>query len=166
MYQKGEYVICGTNGICQVEGITTLNLSGVDKDREYYLMKPVFSNGSVVYRPADQEDSSIRPALDKSEAENLINEIPNIKTINIIDEKTLEKTYKDLLHSCDPKALVSLIKTILLRKEKRLLKGFKITALDSRYFKQAEDFLYGELSVALDIPRNEMREFISTKLAE
>jgi CarD family transcriptional regulator len=102
----------------------------------------------------------MRPALNRQQAEELITEIPSIDTIAIADEKTLEKTYKDLIHSSDPKALVSLIKTIHLRKEKRLLKGFKVTALDSRYFKQAEDFLYGELSVALDIPRNEVRDYI------
>ncbi|MCR4789043.1 MAG: CarD family transcriptional regulator [Lachnospiraceae bacterium] len=163
MYKKGQYVICGVNGICQVEDITTLNLDGVDKSRKYYLLKPVFSNGSTVYKPTDLNDGSIRPALNKKEAEELISEIPSINTIAIADEKTLEKTYKDLIHSSDPKSLVSLIKTIHMRKEKRLLKGFKVTALDSRYFKQAEDFLYGELSVALDIPRNEVREYITER---
>ena len=162
MYKKGQYVICGVNGICQVEDITTLNLDGVDKSRKYYLLKPVFSNGSTVYKPIDL-DEGMRPALNKKQAEELITEIPSIDTIAIADEKTLEKTYKDLIHSADPKALVSLIKTILLRKEKRLLKGFKVTALDSRYFKQAEDYLYGELSVALDIPRNEVRDYISER---
>lgn len=162
MYKKGQYVICGVNGICQVEDITTLNLDGVDKSRKYYLLKPVFSNGSTVYKPIDL-DEGMRPALNKKQAEELITEIPSINTIAIADEKTLEKTYKDLIHSADPKALVSLIKTILMRKEKRLLKGFKVTALDSRYFKQAEDYLYGELSVALDIPRNEVRDYISER---
>ncbi|MCR4990068.1 MAG: CarD family transcriptional regulator [Lachnospiraceae bacterium] len=163
MYKKGQFVVCGVNGICQVEDITTLNLDGIDRTRKYYLLKPVFSNGSTVYKPTDMEDKSLRLALNKKQAEELISEIPSIDTIAIADEKTLEKTYKDLIHSCDPKALVSLIKTIHLRKEKRLLKGFKVTALDSRYFKQAEDFLYGELSVALNIPKNEVRDFISSK---
>lgn len=161
MYQKGEYVVCGNNGICQVDGITTLNLEGVDKNRQYYLMHPVFSSGSTVYRPADTDDGSIRPALNREEASALLKEIPSIETIPIADEKTLEKTYRELIHSSDPKALVQLIKTIHLRKEKRLLKGFKVTALDSRYFKQAEDFLYGELSVALDISRAEMKTYMA-----
>ncbi len=163
MYKKGEYIICGNNGVCQVEDITTLDLDGIDKQRKYYLLKPVFSNGSTVYRPVDMEDHTIRPALNKAQAEELISQIPAIDTINVIDEKTLEKTYKDLIHSCDPKSLVVLIKTIHLRKEKRLLKGFKVTALDSRYFKQAEDFLYGELAVALSIPKNEVKEYIFSK---
>lgn len=45
MFQKGDYVICGNNGICSVQDITTLNISGVDKKRQYYLLKPVFQSG-------------------------------------------------------------------------------------------------------------------------
>ncbi len=160
MYSVGEYIICGNNGICQVEDITTLNIDGMDKSRKYYLLKPVFSNRSTVYKPIDLEDESLRKAMGKKEAEALIKKIPEIETIPIADEKTLEQTYKDLMHTYDPKCIVSLIKTIYLRKQKRLLKGFKVTALDSRYFKQAEDFLYGELSVALDIPRNEVKSHL------
>lgn len=160
MYKKGEYIICGNNGICQVDDITTLNIDGIDKNRKYYLLKPVFASRSTVYKPVDLDDGSLRKALTKKEAAELIEEIPNIGTIPIADEKTLEQTYKEMMHSCDPKRLVSLIKTIYLRKQKRLLKGFKVTALDSRYFKQAEDFLYGELSVALNIPRAEMKDYL------
>ena len=161
MFKKGEYIICGNNGICRVEDITTLNMDGIDKSRKYYLLKPVFASKSPVYKPTDLDDGTLRKALSKKEAEALIQSIPGIDTIAIADEKTLEQTYKDMMHSCDPKRLVSLIKTIYLRKEKRLMKGFKVTALDSRYFKQAEDFLYGELSVALNIPRENMREYIT-----
>lgn len=162
MYEKGQYIVCGVNGVCVVQDITTLTLDGVDKNRKYYLLKPVFSNGSTVYKPIDFEDN-LRPALNREEALELIESVSSIGTLEIDSEKNLEKIYKDAIHSCDPKLLISLIKTILLRKEKRLLKGFKITALDSRYFKQAEDSLYGELSVALDVPKNEMRAMILSK---
>lgn len=160
MYKTGEYVVVGNNGICVVEGITTLNLDGIDKSREYYLMKPVFSNKSTVYKPVDKIDDAIRPALTKKEAQKLVSVMPSISALNITDEKSVEKTYKELIRSSDPKALVTLIKTIHARKESRQLKGFKVTALDARYFKQAEEFLYGELSVALDIPRDEIKDYV------
>lgn len=162
MFKKGSYVICGVNGICQVESVTTLDFEWVDKNQKFYLLRPVFSNESTVYKPVDSTE--LRPALTKEEANDLINTMKDIETIPIADEKTLEKTYKDLIHSCDPVCLVKLIKTLLLRKENRLLKGFKVTALDARYFKLAEDHLYGELSVALDIPKSEMREFVLSHL--
>ena len=42
--------------------------------------------------------------------------------------------------------------------------GKKITAADSRYFKLAEDNLYGELAVSLDLERDKVKDFIEEKI--
>lgn len=162
MFEKGAYVIYGSNGICSVQDITTLNLTGVDKNREYYLLKPVYSSGSTVYTPVDMADKLLRPALSREEADCLIKSMPDIPPITITNEKTLENTYKEYMRSNSCTAWVQLIKTIYLRREKRILKGHKITALDSRYFNLAETTLYGELAIALDKPRDEIKAYIST----
>ena len=47
MFGIGDYVICGNKGICEVENITTLNISGVDREREYYILKPLYMSGST-----------------------------------------------------------------------------------------------------------------------
>ena len=164
MYKKGEYIICGSNGICQVEDITTLDIPGIDHKRMYYLLKPVFSSGSTVYKPTDSDASALRPALSREEATSLIASIPGIPTISITDEKALEKTYKEYVHSNNCESLVQLIKTIYLRKQRRIMKGFKVTAIDSKYFKMAEDYLYSDLSVALNIPREQMRDYITSHM--
>lgn len=166
MFQKGDYVICGNNGICCVQDVTTLDISGVDKKRKYYLLKPVFQSTSTVYVPLDAADKSIRKASSRQEADELIQSIPNIPLIPLADEKTLERTYKEYMHEGSCIAWIKLIKTIYLRKEKRILKGCKVTAVDSRYFKLAEDFLYGELSVALNISRDEVRNYIAKSIDE
>lgn len=166
MFQKGEYVIYSNNGICLVQDITTLNISGVDKNREYYLLKPVFASSSTVYIPVDTATASLRPAISKDEADSLIKSIPDIPTIPLTDEKTLEKTYKEYMRSNSCKSWVQLIKTIYLRKENRILKGHKVTALDSRYFNLAETSLYGELSVALGKPRDEVKSYIASCIDE
>ena len=36
MFEKGEYIVYGHNGICEDEDITHLNHSGVDKGKLYY----------------------------------------------------------------------------------------------------------------------------------
>ena len=41
------------------------------------------------------------------------------------------------------------------------LKG---TAVDERYFRMAEDNLYSELSIALEIPKEEMEKYIAEHL--
>lgn len=164
MFEKGDYVICGNNGICSVQDITTLNISGVDKTRKYYLLKPVYQSGSTVYIPMDTAGQSLRKALSKEEADALIASIPDIPLIPLSDEKTLERTYKEYMHDGSCESLVKLIKTIYLRKEKRILKGAKITAVDSRYFKLAEDFLYSELSVSLGLSRDEVKDHIAASI--
>lgn len=164
MFEKGEYVICGNNGICCVMDITTLHIPGVDQKRAYYLLRPVYQPASTVYVPVDTEKSSLRRALSQTEAKELIKAIPSISLIPLANEKTLERTYKEYMHQGTCEALVSLIKTIYLRKEKRISKGYKVTAVDSRYFKQAEDFLYGELSIALSISKDEVRAYITDSL--
>lgn len=166
MFQKGEYVIYGNNGICLVQDITTLNIPGVDKNRKYYLLKPVYISGSTVYTPVDTAETSLRPALSKEEADRLIQAIPDIPLIPLTDEKTLEKTYKEYMRSNNCKAWVQLIKTIYLRKENRIMKGYKVTALDNRYFNLAETSLYGELSIALGKPRDEVKSYISSCIDE
>jgi len=166
MFQKGNYVICGNNGICCIQDITTLDITGVDKKRKYYLLKPVYQSGSTIYVPVDAAEKSLRKATSRDEANELIRSIPDIPLIPLADEKTLERTYKEYMHEGSCEAWIKLIKTIYLRKEKRILKGCKITAVDSRYFKLAEDFLYGELSVALGISRDDVRDYIKTSIDE
>lgn len=160
MFTSGDYVVCGNNGICKVQDITTLDISGIDKNRKYYILKPVFLSGSTVYIPVDTAEEAMRRAMTKEEAQDFIRSIPDTPLIPLADEKTLERTYKEYIHQNSSEGWLKLIKTIYLRKEKRLSDGHKVTTVDSRYFKLAEDFLYGELSIALDMSRDEVREYI------
>ena len=71
MFKVGDYVICGNKGVCSVENITTLSISGVDKERMYYILKPLYMNGSTVYVPVDSAGESMRKVLEREEAQRL-----------------------------------------------------------------------------------------------
>ena len=71
MFQKGEYVVYGTNGVCMVEEITTLNIDSVPKDREYYVLFPKNSSGKI-YVPVDKGDAKMRRVITRAEAEELL----------------------------------------------------------------------------------------------
>jgi CarD family transcriptional regulator len=165
VFEKGEYVVCGNKGVCLVEDITTLNISGVDKAREYYILKPLYVSGSTVYVPVDAAEESMRKVLSKSEAEALIKEIPDIPMISIANDKLLEQEYRVCMKSNNCQELVKVIKTIYTRKQKRTEAGRKVTAVDAKYFRMAEDSLYGELAVALEIPKQEVESFISGEIS-
>ena len=41
MFQPGDLVVYGTTGVCRVEEITRPNSTGPDRDRQFYLLKPL-----------------------------------------------------------------------------------------------------------------------------
>ncbi len=161
VFEKGAYVVCGNKGVCVVEDIATLNISGVDKEREYYILKPIYMTGSTVYLPVDSSGESLRRVLSRTEADQLIREIPHIPLISITNDKLLEQEYRGCMRSNCCEEWVKIIKTIYLRRQKRLEAGRKVTAVDAKYFRIAGDNLYGELAIALDIPKTEVEAYIS-----
>ncbi len=164
MFQTGEKVVCGSKGVCSVESITTLDISGVDKMREYYILKPLYMVASTVYVPVDTAEGSIRRVLTYEEAQGLIERMPQIPQITISNEKFLEQEYKNCLKTDRCEEWVKVIKTIWSRMQKRIEAGRKVTAVDAKYLKIAQDCLFGEMAVALSIPREEVEEYISHQL--
>lgn len=161
VFLQGEYVVCGSKGVCKVEDVTTLDISGVDRKREYYILKPIYMAGSTVYVPVDTAEDSMRRVLSHEEAEKLIREIPAIPLITITNDKLLEQEYRGCIKTNCCEELVKVIKTIYLRKQKRLEAGRKITAVDAKYFRLAEDTLYGELAISLELPRTDVEAYIT-----
>lgn len=160
MFGIGDYVICSNKGVCVVENITTLNLAGVDSERQYYILKPLYITGSTVYVPVDSPKESMRKVLEREAAQKLVAEIPKIPLLVITNDKLSEQTYKECIRKNDCEELVKIIKTIYQRKQKRLQAGRKVTAVDAKYFHIAEDNLYGELAVALEMSRKEVEDYI------
>lgn len=164
MFSIGQNVICGNKGVCTIEDITTLDITGVDKTKKYYILKPMFSVASTIYVPVDSALTSMRVVLTREEAEALIHGIPDIPVLEIKNERLVEQDYKSCMKSNCCSEWVKLIKTIYERRQTRLQVGRKETAVDSKYFKMAEEILYGELSVALNIERDQVEKYIAEHL--
>ena len=159
MFEKGEYIIYGRNGICKIEDITHLDISGVDKKKLYYVLSPLNAKGSRVYFPVDKKDANARKLVTKQEAWKLLDEIRDIPQIWVANEKVREETYKQALNSCDQHQWVSIIKTLHVRRQTRLSQGKKMASTDERYLKLAEA-LYSELAFVMDKDKSEMAPLI------
>ena len=164
MFKKGEYVIYGNVGACQIIDISTLDIHGAPKDRLYYILEPVKQNKSRVFTPVDNKKVIIRKIIPKEDVEMLLDDIPNIKALSVEDEKFREQIYKDCIKSCQCRKVLSLIKTIYLRKEERLNQGKKLSATDEKYFKLAQENLHTELAISLKIPVEQMKDYILNKV--
>lgn len=161
MFEKGEYIIYGRNGICKIEDITHLNITGVDRKKLYYVLVPVNSPSSRIYFPVDKKDAHARHLISVQEAGRLLDEIRDIEEIWIGNEKMREEIYKEAVGSCDYRRWVAIIKTLYLRKQDRLSQGKKMAATDERYLKMAEDALYSELAFVMGKDRSDMESLIT-----
>lgn len=165
MFKPGEYIHYGTSGLCRVEEITTLSVSGADKERLYYRLTPMEGQGGVIYTPVDNQKVQMRKALNNQEARELIASIPDIQELWITEEKQREQNYRQALQSSDCRCWVQIIKTLYTRRQSRLKQGKKITATDERYLKSAETRLYSELALALGRSKKELEDYISARIS-
>ncbi|MCI8634612.1 MAG: CarD family transcriptional regulator [Eubacterium sp.] len=166
MFEIGEYIVYGNTGVCRVEEVTKMPVPGTRDDKLYYALEPVYRKGCRVFTPVDNQKVKMRPVLTQQEADDLIGRIKEIDILWVKDEKNREQIYKDAIRTCNCEELVKIIKTLYLRKEKRLAAGKKVTSSDARYLHLAEESLYGELSVVMGIPKDEMEAFIYNRVKE
>ena len=162
MFQVGEYIVCDHNGVCQVLAVT--EMPELKKDVLYYQLEPVYSRGSRIFVPVDSNKLVMRRVFTEEEVETLLKEIPSIETIWISNEKKREEQYREVARKYDCREWVKIIKTIYLRKRNRRMEGKKITYIDEKYMKLAEENLYGEISISLKISPDRVERFIRDRI--
>ncbi len=165
MFKPGETVIYGGEGVCTVEKIDSMDVRGVSKDKLYYFLTPLYRGGTI-YAPLDTP-VRMREVISAEEAEELIKRIPDIPA-EVFKERNvrlLSEKYLNIIKSYNCEDLVRVIKTIYNKRENALVNGKKLGSVDERFLNRAEDMLHGELAVALGIEKEEVNEYIKSKLS-
>ena len=146
MFQQGDLIVYGNTGVCRVEAVGhPKGISGIPEDKLYYTLAPLYSAG-LIYAPLDTP-VLMRPVLTREAAEKLIAQIPSIREDDCgsRDPKFLSEHYRGFFESCSCEGLLQ---------------------VDQRFMKRAEELLHGELAVALDIPAEEVADYISSQVGE
>lgn len=165
MYQVGDLIIYGSTGVCEVAEITMHDLAGADKGQSYYVLKPLYQN-CTISTPVNTTKVFMRPIISKDEAERLIDSIPTIQPeANIgFDMRQLTEHYDSFFKNHDCADLIMLALSIYEKRQLLLERKQKFGTVDERYMKRAEELLYGELSAALGIQKDEMPEYIAARV--
>lgn len=159
VFEVGDYVVHGNNGVCRVEAVQTMDGIGADKKRVYYTLIPLYTSGSKLFVPTDSKKVITRSVMTKKEVKKLLEEWDEIETLWVENDKKREEIYKEALRSCDCRQWVKLIKTSYQRNQSRIEKGKKATTSDERYLHMAEDNLFGELAIPLQMTRGEAENY-------
>lgn len=165
MFQINDYIFHGGSGVCVVEDICSPpHTRCTDSSRQYYRLNPLYESGSVIYTPIDSSGTMVRRLLTRQEVQDLIGRIPDIKPLIIDNDKQRDDAYRTALRTNDCTEWIRVIKTIYLRNQARKLDGKRMNQVDEKYFQMAEGLLYGELAVPLEIPREQVRDYMVGKI--
>lgn len=165
MFSIGEKIMYGGTGVCVVEDITDIKPSRLEPSRAYYILRPLYQSGTI-QTPVDNDKVPIRPVMTRSEAEELVDDIPGI-TASICYERNLSALrnhYQQQLSSFDCRDLIRMTKSIYAKKKDAERRQKKIGVTDEKFLRRAEDLLFGELAVALDISRDSVMDYIRDRL--
>ena len=165
MFQPGDLVVYGFTGVCRVEAITRPNTTGPDRNRQFYLLKPLQQDG-VIYTPVDNWKVPIRAVISRETAEALIDLIPSIRAEAYHGPtlQALAQHYQSAVRTHDCRDLLELMMAIYAKRQQAEAQKRRLGMVDERFMKQAEKMLYGEFSVALGIPYEEVQPYIARRL--
>ncbi len=161
MFEIGEWIFYGNSGTCRIVDIRTVDSTGADKSRLHYVLRPLNQNCTII-TPIDCAKVPMRRIITKEEAKQLIETIPSIhvEAYQNQDWRQLTEYYSALVKSCDCAQLLKLTLSIYEKKTQ----NFKIGSTDEKYLRLGEDLLLGELSAALDLPKQEVQTYIKTRV--
>lgn len=164
MYQVGEKVIYGSNGVCEIDEIKMIEVPHTYEEKAYYVMKPIFQECRISV-PVDTK-VFMRYVISREEAEALIAQAPQVDAQPYYNTalRQLQDYYENRIGTHDCNDLLELIISLYRKRAAVLAQKRKFGAIDERYMKRAEDLLFGELAVALEITKGEVRKRIADRL--
>ncbi|MBE6614893.1 MAG: CarD family transcriptional regulator [Ruminococcaceae bacterium] len=163
-FRKGDTVIYGANGVCEIDEITTQSFCG--EDREYYVLRSVYCAGETVFVPTDNAalTGKMYPALTRDEIDGLLNGLPADAPAWIESDDERKNRFAEILTSGDRAALIGMIRTLYAHREKQEKKGKKLHLADERSFREGEKLLNEEFAHVLQIQPGEVADYIREKL--
>ena len=159
-YSIGDKVIYSQSGICSVEDITENDFCG--RRSEYYVLRPLYDAGSLIYVPTDNEllVSRIRDAMTEDEVNGIISYMPNAENIWIDNDNKRKEAFSAILLENKPKQLTEMISTLRSRREEQIMKKKRLHISDEHFLERAERILCDEISYVLGVERDAVDEYI------
>lgn len=158
-FAVGDLVIYGETGVCRVVDIVEKEF--LEVVQQCYKLQPIYQS-CVIFTPAEGGNVFMRKIITSEEAEGIISGLKTREpaVYNARSSRELSDIYDKIIkqHDCD--ALALLMRSIYEKRQKLIAQKKKLSAIDERYMKKAEDLLFGEIAAALGIEKRDVAERI------
>lgn len=164
MFQLGETVLYGTEGVCTIADISEMKFGS--KTGKYYVLRPVYRRTSTIYVPAENEmlTGKMRRVLSAEEIDALLHDVTDCEVDWIEDPGERKTEYAKILTGGDRCELVRLIRALYLRRSDLQEKGKRLRTGDDQLLRDAEKLLNDEFAMVLQIPQDEVPEYIRARI--
>lgn len=163
-WKVGDVVVHKRDGVCRIKEIKSMNLTG-DGERSYYILVPVYDDGTKIYVPADQETGTLRKPLSVEEINAMIDEIPEHRSAWIENEKLRTREYGQILDRGSMENVLGVVSALIKKKNERTRAGRKFHSSDERILDDGCRMLHGEFAYMLNISPDDVPAYIEKKLA-
>ena len=161
MYQVGDAVLYGSNGICRIREITRMESCGLVDD--FYVLKPVSSEATTVFVPLGSDIllSRMHPLLSPDGMQDTLNQIDGSAPIWVENENQRKTLFRDIMNSGDRLAIYRVYLTLRRLREEREKKGKHLRVSDERAYRETERIFFDETSLVLGWSREEGTDYLN-----
>lgn len=163
MFQINDFVNYRSKGICKIEDISYFKFNAERGERRYYVLRPVYDPGTVIYVPADNEEllKRMHSVLSQSEIDAIILDSQNADIHWVKDHRQRAEQFRGILNRRDECELLRMVRCLYLKS-----KQSGLTATDAQYLKKAEEIIEQEFSFSLKANAKDVNTYIRSKLGD
>ncbi len=160
MYQIGDVVVYGPEGLCEIEQITEKNFGG--EIINYYVLKQIGEGSSVTYVPTENKKSleKMRHILKREEVAEMLKGVTEEDLSWIEDDRERQKFFKDKMLYGNIEDLMKMTRMLYLHRKDQEKTGKKMHISDEHFFKDAEKMIVEEISYVMDMPEQNVIDYI------
>lgn len=160
MYEVGKRVVYGIHGVCEIIDIEVKTMDR--KKISYFVLEPLDQPGARYYIPTEKPAAlaKLSPLLTRQELDELLLSCDSSGNSWIADENQRKMRYRELINSADRKALVVMVHTLHMHKNKQIEQGKKFHLCDENFLRDAEKLLCSEFSLVLNLSKEETAQYL------
>ncbi|MCR5657149.1 MAG: CarD family transcriptional regulator [Butyrivibrio sp.] len=166
MLNKGDCVVYGNHGLCEVKDILVPSFLERGNETLYYSMVSSIDSKGVLYVPVEGAEDKMRDAIDADEAEGLIDDIDALEEYDFPQGKKAEAVIVDVIKRNNAPEMMCLVKSLRKIKAERAAEGKKFASMDEKYLGIAEKLLYSEMAYSMEAKMDAVRERVTSELSQ
>lgn len=164
MFTIGDHIIYSAHGLCRIDDIQDVTVSGVTK--KYYKLHPLENTRVTISTPVDNDKVVMLKLLQKKEALEIIETFkqPGVEWTNHPNSRL--KKYSEVINTGERMEIARVVNTLMRKKFEAQLEKKTLYERDYKLLNNTQIILFKELARALGTSFEEINKQINDMIKE